>query len=64
MSEHNVVLITGVSSGMGRAAALACKARGCQVLGTVEAINSASPLHGVALTEMDVRHLRIMPKLE
>ena len=55
MSEHKVVLITGVSSGIGRAAAAAFKARGCQVFGTVRDINTASPLHGVALTEMDVR---------
>lgn len=55
MSEHKVVLITGVSSGIGREAALAFGARGCQVFGTVRDINSASPLNGVALTEMDVR---------
>lgn len=58
MSEHKVVLITGVSSGIGRAAALAFKARGCQVFGTVRDINSASPLKGIALTEMDVRDER------
>ncbi|MGQ1887587.1 hypothetical protein [Serratia marcescens] len=53
MSEHKAVLITGVSSGIGGAAALAFKARGCQVFGTVRDINGASPLNGVALTEMD-----------
>ncbi|ENZ7914529.1 oxidoreductase [Klebsiella aerogenes] len=55
MSEHKVVLITGVSSGIGRAAALTFRARGCQVFGTVRDINAASPLNDVALTEMDVR---------
>ncbi|MDU3570329.1 MAG: hypothetical protein E7F77_05805 [Serratia marcescens] len=58
MSEHKAVLITGVSSGIGGAAALAFKAGGCQVFGTVRYIN------GVTLTEMDVRHLRSMPKRE
>jgi hypothetical protein len=33
-------------------------------VGTVRDIDGASPLNGVALTEMDVRHLSIMPKLE
>lgn len=55
MSEHKVVLITGVSSGIGRAAALTFRARGYQVFGTVRDINAASTLNDVAQTEMDVR---------
>lgn len=55
MSEHKVVLITGVSSGIGRAATLAFRAKGCQVFGTVRDINAASPLNDIGLTEMDVR---------
>lgn len=35
MSERKVVLITGVSLGIDRSAALAFKASGCQVSGTV-----------------------------
>lgn len=56
MSEHKVILITGVSSGIGRAAALAFKARECQVFGTVRDIDTTSPLHDVTLIEMDVRN--------
>lgn len=55
MLEHKVVLITGVSSGIGRAAALAFKARGCEVFGTVRDIDTASPINAVGLVEMDVR---------
>jgi NAD(P)-dependent dehydrogenase (short-subunit alcohol dehydrogenase family) len=35
MSEHKVVLLTGVSSGIGLTTAQAFNARGCQVFGTV-----------------------------
>ncbi len=55
MSKSQVVVITGVSSGIGRAAAEKFAKRGCQVLGTVRSIAKATPLPGVELVEMDVR---------
>ena len=55
MSSFQVVLITGVSSGIGRAAAEAFARRGCRVFGTVRASAAAEPLPGVTLVEMDVR---------
>jgi short-subunit dehydrogenase len=55
MSEATVVIVTGVSSGIGRATAEKLVNRGCQVFGTVRNIANASPLPGVQLVEMDVR---------
>lgn len=55
MSKPNVVVVTGVSSGIGRAVAKAFASQGCVVFGTVRNLNTASPLPGVALIEMDVR---------
>lgn len=55
---HNtttVVVVTGVSSGIGRATAQAFVARGCQVFGSVRDLDHAVPLPGVELFEMDVR---------
>lgn len=54
MSKSTVVLVTGVSSGIGRVAAEKFSRRGCQVFGTVRSIANASPLSGVELVEMDV----------
>nr|WP_315392764.1 oxidoreductase [uncultured Duganella sp.] len=54
MSESKVVLITGVSSGIGRVAAVRFAQRGCRVFGTVRALATAEPLTGVELVEMDV----------
>jgi NAD(P)-dependent dehydrogenase (short-subunit alcohol dehydrogenase family) len=48
------VVVTGVSSGIGRAAAVKFAERGCQVFGTVRSIGKANPLPGVELVEMDV----------
>lgn len=54
MSESTVVVVTGVSSGIGRVTAKQFVARGCQVFGTVRNISKAIPLPGVQLVEMDV----------
>ncbi|NMM29042.1 MAG: oxidoreductase [Glaciimonas sp.] len=55
MSKSTVVIVTGVSSGIGRATAEKFAERGCQVFGTVRNIPKASPLPGVQFVEMDVR---------
>ncbi|MBT2323306.1 oxidoreductase [Variovorax paradoxus] len=55
MSNSTVVVVTGVSSGIGRVAAEKFAQRGCQVFGTVRNIANATPLPGVELVEMDVR---------
>lgn len=55
MSNSQVVLITGVSSGIGRAAALQFVEQGCQVFGTVRNPAKTQALPGVTLIEMDVR---------
>jgi short-subunit dehydrogenase len=55
MSNSSVVVITGVSSGIGRAAAEQFAKRGCRVFGTVRNIAKTDPLSGVELIEMDVR---------
>ena len=55
MSDSKVVVITGVSSGIGRAAALKFVERGCRVFGTVRSLAQAQPVAGVVLVEMDIR---------
>jgi NAD(P)-dependent dehydrogenase (short-subunit alcohol dehydrogenase family) len=55
MSNSTVVVVTGVSSGIGRVAAQKFAERGCQVFGTVRNIAKAPALPGVELVEMDVR---------
>lgn len=55
MTTSTVVLVTGVSSGIGREAAEQFARRGCQVFGTVRNLAKAAPLAGVTLVEMDVR---------
>ncbi|NUT85211.1 oxidoreductase [Pseudomonas corrugata] len=55
MSNAKVVLVTGVSSGIGRATAQLFVRQGCQVFGTVRSVTQSDPLPGVELVEMDVR---------
>jgi len=55
MSNPTVVVITGVSSGIGRVTAEKFAKRGCRVFGTVRNTAKAQPIPGVALVEMDVR---------
>lgn len=55
MSNSKVVIVTGVSSGIGRATAVKFAKQGCRVFGTVRNIAKAQPIPGVELVEMDVR---------
>ena len=55
MSLQPVVVVTGVSSGIGRTTAEQFAKQGCRVFGTVRNIAKAEPLSGVELVEMDVR---------
>jgi NAD(P)-dependent dehydrogenase (short-subunit alcohol dehydrogenase family) len=55
MSAAKVILVTGVSSGIGRATASLFVQQGCRVFGTVRNLEKASPLAGVELVEMDIR---------
>ena len=55
MSTPQVVLVTGVSSGIGRATAQLFARRGCRVFGTVRSTGKAEVLAGVERVEMDVR---------
>lgn len=55
MSKSKVVLITGVSSGIGRATAVKFATQGCRVFGTVRNPEKAQAIPGVTLVEMDIR---------
>ncbi len=55
MSNSKVVVITGVSSGIGRATAIKFSQRGCRVFGTVRNLEKAQAISGVELVEMDIR---------
>lgn len=55
MSNIKVVLVTGVSSGIGRATAEMFADQGCRVFGTVRKMEKAQTIPDVTLIEMDVR---------
>ncbi len=55
MSNSQVVVITGVSSGIGRATAAKFALRGYRVFGTVRTLARTQPIAGVELVQMDVR---------
>src|SRR6266496_824055 len=54
MIENKVVLITGVSSGIGQEAAQLLAERGARVFGTVRYLDSANPIAKVEFVLMDV----------
>lgn len=54
MSKSTVVLVTGVSSGIGRVTAEKFALQGCRVFGSVRNLKKALPIPGVELIEMDV----------
>ena len=56
MIENNVVLITGVSSGIGRETAQLLAQRGARVFGTVRDLGRAEPIAKVELVLMDVTY--------
>lgn len=55
MKNPTVVIITGVSSGIGRATADALARQGCRVFGTVRDMAKTQAIPGVTLIEMDIR---------
>ena len=55
MPKSKVVVVTGVSSGIGRAAAIQFAQQGCRVFGTVRNTAKTHAIPNVALVEMDIR---------
>lgn len=55
MSSPLVVVVTGVSSGIGRNTAELFAMQNCKVFGTVRNLSKAQAIPGVTLVEMDVR---------
>jgi NAD(P)-dependent dehydrogenase (short-subunit alcohol dehydrogenase family) len=56
MSQEEVVLVTGVSSGIGRAIAALLAGQGFRVFGTMRNPSAANgPLHNVEMVKLDVR---------
>lgn len=52
--SNPVIVITGVSSGIGRATAIRFVTQGCRVFGTVRNLAAAQEMQGVTLVAMDV----------
>lgn len=55
MQNAKVVIVTGVSSGIGQATAALFAKRGCRVFGTVRNLAKSQAINGVTLIEMDIR---------
>jgi NAD(P)-dependent dehydrogenase (short-subunit alcohol dehydrogenase family) len=55
MSHPKVIFVTGVSTGIGRAAAEQFSRRGCKVFGSVRKASGAVAIPSVEFVEMDVR---------
>lgn len=55
MSNSKVIVVTGVSSGIGRATAIKFAKQGCRVFGTVRNTAKAQAIPGIVLIEMDIR---------
>jgi short-subunit dehydrogenase len=55
MTDQKVVLITGASSGIGRATAELLTSRGYRVFGTARNLDTVVPLQGVELLPLDLR---------
>ena len=55
MTDHKVVLISGASSGIGRATAELLASRGYRVFGTARNLDTVVPVQGVELLSLDVR---------
>ncbi len=54
-TPQKVVVVTGVSSGIGRAAAMKFAQQGCRIFGSVRNAAKAQAIPGVELIEMDIR---------
>lgn len=54
MTNQKVVIVTGVSSGIGRATAEQFAKRGCKVFGTVRNTATAKPIHDVEFIELNI----------